>query len=137
MCAHAGKASNLVKAVDAIAITPREFYDVGIRKLWKEKIQVHRAGVKPLKIGRWTILFERISAEISQGLSVSGGADSMCLAYLFKRLQEQNLSPPLDLTAFIIDHKARHDSTVEAHSVSNLLAQLGTFTQNHSSFMFC
>jgi tRNA(Ile)-lysidine synthase TilS/MesJ len=58
---------------------------------------------------------------------VSGGADSMCLAYLFKRLQEQNISPPLDLTAFIIDHKARHDSTVEAHSVSKLLAQLGSF----------
>jgi tRNA(Ile)-lysidine synthase len=56
---------------------------------------------------------------------VSGGADSMCLAYLFKRLHEENLWSPLDLRAFIIDHKARHDSTAEAHGVASLLRRMG------------
>jgi len=50
----------------------------------------------------------------------------MCLAYLFKRLHEENLSSPLDLRAFIIDHKARHDSTAEAHGVASLLRRMGT-----------
>lgn len=49
----------------------------------------------------------------------------MCLAYLFEQVHEQNLSAPLDLTAFIVDHKARHESTPEAHSVARLLYQLG------------
>jgi tRNA(Ile)-lysidine synthase len=50
----------------------------------------------------------------------------MCLAYLFKRLHEENLSSPFDLRAFIIDHKARHDSTAEAHGVASLLRRMGT-----------
>jgi tRNA(Ile)-lysidine synthase TilS/MesJ len=50
----------------------------------------------------------------------------MCLAYLFKRLHEENLSSPLDLRAFIIDHKARRDSTAEAHDVASLLRRMGT-----------
>ena len=49
----------------------------------------------------------------------------MCLVYLFKRLLDQKISPPLDLKAFIIDHKARADSTKEAHSIANLLRQIG------------
>jgi tRNA(Ile)-lysidine synthase TilS/MesJ len=49
----------------------------------------------------------------------------MCLAYLFKRLHEENLSSSLDLRAFIIDHKARHDSTAEAHGVASLLHRMG------------
>jgi hypothetical protein len=53
MYAHAGKASNLLKAIAAIPITPREFYDVGVRELWKENVQAYRSGMKPLKIGRW------------------------------------------------------------------------------------
>jgi len=55
----------------------------------------------------------------------------MCLAYLFKRLHEENLSSPLDLRAFIIDHKARHDSTAEAHGVASLLRRMGTPHQNN------
>lgn len=49
----------------------------------------------------------------------------MCLAYLFKRLHEHVRSPQLDLRAFIIDHRARHESTVEAHAVASLLDQIG------------
>jgi tRNA(Ile)-lysidine synthase len=67
-----------------------------------------------------------IGTESPQGLCVSGGADSMCLAYLFKRLHEHVRSPQLDLRAFIIDHRARHESTVEAHAVASLLDQIGS-----------
>jgi tRNA(Ile)-lysidine synthase len=49
----------------------------------------------------------------------------MCLAYLFKQLHEQNLSPPLHLTAFIIDHRARPESTAEALDVAGMLRQIG------------
>ena len=55
----------------------------------------------------------------------------MCLAYLFKRLHEENLSPPLDLNAFIIDHKARHNSTAEAHGVASLLRRMGMPIRNY------
>jgi tRNA(Ile)-lysidine synthase len=61
----------------------------------------------------------------------------MCLAYLFKQLGEQNLSPPLDLRAFIIDHKARHGSTAEAHGVASLLGQIGNLHQEPPNFTFC
>ena len=50
----------------------------------------------------------------------------MCLAYLFQRMLNQKISPPLDLKAFIIDHKARANSTTEAHGVASLLRQIGT-----------
>jgi tRNA(Ile)-lysidine synthase len=68
---------------------------------------------------------------------VSGGADSMCLAYLLRQLHEQNLSPPLDLKAFIIDHKARHESTVEAYEVARLLAHIGNLHQERPTFLSC
>jgi tRNA(Ile)-lysidine synthase len=49
----------------------------------------------------------------------------MALAFLFKQLQEKNLVPGLDLTAFIVDHAARPDSQTEARKVAKSLEDLG------------
>ena len=53
----------------------------------------------------------------------------MCLAFLARQLQKEGLAPPFDLRAFIVDHKARVDSTEEAQRVS---AWLDGFGKNSS-----
>ena len=61
----------------------------------------------------------------------------MCLAYLLKRINDEQLLEPmtLDLTAFIVDHKARNASTGEAEHVSRLLRELCTgFAQELSGY---
>ncbi|KAF4279153.1 hypothetical protein CNMCM8057_007307 [Aspergillus fumigatus] len=59
------------------------------------------------------------------GLAVSGGADSMALAFLCKQLQEQNLVDGLTVTAFVVDHKAREESSREARTVATWLSDMG------------
>ena len=56
----------------------------------------------------------------------------MCLAYLFKKAQQDNLCPPLDLHAFIVDHRARHGSTEEAQTVSRHLERIGKASRRTS-----
>ncbi|KAK9477878.1 PP-loop family-domain-containing protein [Lipomyces japonicus] len=56
------------------------------------------------------------------GIAVSGGVDSMALAFLLNRLaQSHNIS----LTAFTVDHKLRDESSSEAYLVHNELTRLG------------
>ncbi|KAK2766950.1 hypothetical protein FQN54_006265 [Arachnomyces sp. PD_36] len=59
------------------------------------------------------------------GLAVSGGGDSMALAYLCHQLVSQRLIPGLSLKAFVVDHHARKESTEEANKVSGWLEDLG------------
>ncbi|GIC89290.1 tRNA lysidine(34) synthetase [Aspergillus udagawae] len=63
------------------------------------------------------------------GLAVSGGADSMALAFLCKQLQEQNLVDGLTVTAFVVDHKAREESSQEARTVATWLRDIGLQAQ--------
>ncbi|EAW17612.1 tRNA lysidine(34) synthetase [Aspergillus fischeri NRRL 181] len=63
------------------------------------------------------------------GLAVSGGADSMALAFLCKQLQEQNLVDGLTVTAFVVDHKAREESSREARNVATWLSDMGLQAQ--------
>lgn len=51
----------------------------------------------------------------------------MALAYLCKQLASQRLVPELDARPFIIDHKAREESTKEAHRVAGWMKDLGIF----------
>ena len=53
------------------------------------------------------------------GIAVSGGVDSMALATLYARCSDAGLPP---LHGFIIDHKARPESTEEAHWVAQELS---------------
>ncbi|KAK6822093.1 hypothetical protein RU639_006750 [Aspergillus parasiticus] len=58
------------------------------------------------------------------GLAVSGGADSMALAYLSKQW-ERSRPNNISVTAFVVDHKAREESTREANTVSQWLQDIG------------
>ena len=54
-------------------------------------------------------------------VAVSGGADSLALAFLTKAYSlKKNLNPRY----FIVDHKLRKDSTLEAHKVKRILKSL-------------
>ncbi|KAF4238780.1 hypothetical protein CNMCM6805_006156 [Aspergillus fumigatiaffinis] len=63
------------------------------------------------------------------GLAVSGGADSMALAFLCKQLQDQNLVDGMTVTAFVVDHKAREESSREARTVATWLSDMGLQAQ--------
>ncbi|PWY74077.1 PP-loop family protein [Aspergillus eucalypticola CBS 122712] len=66
------------------------------------------------------------------GLAISGGADSMALAYLCKQwelTQRQTSNNTVSVTAFVVDHKAREESTREANMVAGWLDEMGLTTQ--------
>ncbi|RIA91015.1 PP-loop family-domain-containing protein [Glomus cerebriforme] len=55
------------------------------------------------------------------GVAVSGGVDSMALCYLLNQYCKKSKN---QITAFIIDHQLRKQSTKEAFQVSNMLSTL-------------
>ncbi|KAI1858607.1 hypothetical protein JX265_010700 [Neoarthrinium moseri] len=65
------------------------------------------------------------------GLAISGGVDSMALAYLCSQIRK--LDPDIMITdhpcagfrAFVVDHRLREGSTEEAHSVMKALHEMG------------
>lgn len=61
------------------------------------------------------------------GLAVSGGADSMALAYLCRKVESSRLllRDGLAITAFVVDHKAREESSREARTVAKWLWDMG------------
>lgn len=61
---------------------------------------------------------------VAIAIAVSGGVDSMALALLCRRLQEEQRGT-LCFRALIVDHKARQDSTEEAKAVALSLRKLG------------
>ncbi|KAJ5620389.1 hypothetical protein N7510_004373 [Penicillium lagena] len=66
------------------------------------------------------------------GLAVSGGADSMALAYLCRQLEIHSASitdDAISVTAFVVDHRARAESSHEAKTVAGWLSDLGIKTQ--------
>ncbi|KAJ5817731.1 hypothetical protein N7447_007739 [Penicillium robsamsonii] len=59
------------------------------------------------------------------GIAVSGGADSMALAYLCKQLERSSdVAGAISVTAFVVDHRARPESTVEAQKVAGWLRDM-------------
>ncbi|KAJ5973404.1 hypothetical protein N7481_010614 [Penicillium waksmanii] len=63
------------------------------------------------------------------GLAVSGGADSMCLAYLCQKLEKLGVHGTISVTAFVVDHKARQESNHEAKTVAGWLRDMGLETE--------
>ncbi|KXG47427.1 tRNA(Ile)-lysidine/2-thiocytidine synthase [Penicillium griseofulvum] len=60
------------------------------------------------------------------GIAVSGGADSMALAYLCKQLERSSdVAGAISVTAFVVDHRARPESTIEAQKVAGWLRDMG------------
>lgn len=52
----------------------------------------------------------------------------MALAYLCKQLEKSKLVDGLSVTAFVVDHKAREESSREAALVASWLSQMGNYT---------
>lgn len=69
-------------------------------------------------------LFGRGGVPQKLGLAVSGGVDSMALAFLTRRLVLNDTNYH-HLTTFTIDHQARENSNQEAHRVKDNLTSLG------------
>lgn len=51
----------------------------------------------------------------------------MALAYLSKQLEKSGLVDGLSVTAFVVDHKAREESSREAEVVASWLYRIGKF----------
>lgn len=60
------------------------------------------------------------------GVAVSGGADSMALAYLCQELEHLAKPRNISITAFVVDHRARQESSREARKVAGWLWMIGT-----------
>ncbi|KAJ5356230.1 hypothetical protein N7517_010839 [Penicillium concentricum] len=59
------------------------------------------------------------------GIAVSGGADSMALAYLCQQLERSSdVAGAISVTAFVVDHRARPESTIEAQKVAGWLRDM-------------
>ena len=67
--------------------------------------------------------FAPLPVDSRLALAVSGGPDSMALAYLTKRWCDDNKAPPP--MAFIVDHALRPESASEAEEVRNRLESMG------------
>ncbi|KAL4975364.1 hypothetical protein BDW66DRAFT_167144 [Aspergillus desertorum] len=117
------------------AITVRQFTDA-LQRTWLES--------RRFRQGRISALPGKL------GLAISGGADSMALAYLCrqwevqrqtqkKQQQEHRIPGVVDsntsskdessIIAFVVDHKARPESTTEANTVATWLRKLGISTE--------
>ncbi|KAI5197915.1 hypothetical protein E4T39_07031 [Aureobasidium subglaciale] len=82
-----------------------------------------RIFAEPVAQRRFDTILEPICKNKSRlGLAISGGVDSMALASLCKHVRRFKMPP---VTAFIVDHRLRRESTKEAESVANLLGRIG------------
>ena len=72
------------------------------------------------------INFINLSKVKKVAVSLSGGADSMCLTFLLDKFCRQN---NISLVAITIDHKLRTESTIEANKVSKYLKE---YNINHT-----
>ncbi|PLB42071.1 tRNA lysidine(34) synthetase [Aspergillus candidus] len=59
------------------------------------------------------------------GLAISGGADSMALAYLCRQWEMGLHQPDSAVMAFVVDHRAREESSREARTVAGWLGDMG------------
>jgi tRNA(Ile)-lysidine synthase TilS/MesJ len=76
---------------------------------------------------------------MNPGLAVSGGADSMALAYLCRQLEIHSGSiadDAISVTAFVVDHRARAESSREAKTVAGWLSDLGITSELHVAYFW-
>ena len=65
------------------------------------------------------------SVVLNTGLAVSGGVDSMALARLSRDFRPTSRLEEIEFRPFVVDHKARPESTEEAREVVAALKTLG------------
>ena len=69
------------------------------------------------------------------GVCVSGGPDSMAMAYLLKQIPRVDSRIRIEPLAFIVNHNAREGSMQEVISVSRQLEKLGMLVSSATFFM--
>lgn len=74
---------------------------------------------------------------IFTGLSVSGGSDSIALAYLCRQLISEKLVPDLWVNAFTVDHRIREGSAEEAQQVGRWMKEFGTHHSHSLRWILC
>ncbi|RAL00913.1 tRNA lysidine(34) synthetase [Aspergillus ibericus CBS 121593] len=110
-------ASHLLRHTDPGPLTIKHFLD-SFQRIWLDS--------RPARTGR------KPDARLPRrlGLAISGGADSMALAYLCKQWEKTSpADTDVTVTAFVVDHQAREESTREANMVAGWLDKMGLQTQ--------
>ena len=92
-----------------------------VRKVEKKKLSVKDPKIKKIYTKFKTIIFKKIKKE-SFALAVSGGSDSLCLAYFGKMYTSQFKN---NIHVLIVDHKLRKESYKEALKVKRILKKQG------------
>ncbi len=87
--------------------------------------KIHKSLIKKLQDNRINKIYKKFEKSIgiaeNFAVAVSGGPDSLALAFLAKVFSiKNNLSPKF----FIVDHKLRSESTMEAKKIKKILNQL-------------
>ncbi|CAB4395460.1 unnamed protein product [Rhizophagus irregularis] len=77
----------------------------------------------PISVKEFSGFMSKVNLKYKEriGVAVSGGVDSMALCYLLNQYCKKSGN---QITAFIIDHQLREESTKEAFQVSNILSTL-------------
>ena len=88
----------------------------------KKKINKEKSLIKNIKVKKFYIRFKKIILKNIRkdnfAVAVSGGSDSLCLAYFSKMLSNE-IDNKIDI--LIVDHKLRKESSKEAIKVKNIL----------------
>ena len=94
---------------------------VVVRKVEKKKLLIKDLKIKKIYTKFKTIILKKIKKE-SFALAVSGGPDSLCLAYFSKIYASQFKN---NIHVLIVDHKLRKESYKEALKVKGILKKKG------------
>ena len=87
----------------------------------EKKITIKNSKINKFYENFRSIVFKKIEAK-SFAVAISGGSDSLCLAYFSKLYSAEFKSK---MHALIVDHKLRKESYKEALSAKNILKRKG------------
>ena len=92
-----------------------------IKKVEKQKISIKNPKISKFYKKFKTIIFENIKRK-NFALAVSGGSDSLCLAY-FSKIYASEFKNKIHV--LIVNHKLRKESQNEALKVNRILKKIG------------
>ena len=92
-----------------------------VRKVEKRKLSIQDPKIKKIYTKFKTIIFKKIKKS-SFALAVSGGSDSLCLAYFGKMYASEFKNK---IHVLVVDHKLRKESHKEALKVKRILKKKG------------
>ena len=88
------------------------------KKVEKKNLPLRNLKIKRIYTKFKSIVFKNIKNKESFALAVSGGSDSLCLAY-FGKIYASEFKNKIHV--LIVDHKLRKESQKEALKVKNIL----------------